>query len=79
MLIELGILLISLIILAKSSDMVTDKAVILSDYFGISRVAIGFLLLAGSTSLPEFSVAVVSSVMVPGLLTPPEYPSCPPA
>jgi len=69
MIFEIAILLISLVILAKSSDMVTDKAVILSDYFGISRMAIGFLLLAGSTSLPEFSVAVVSSVMGNGAIS----------
>ncbi len=69
MIIEAGILIISLIVLAKSSDMVTDKAVMLSDFFGISRMAIGFLLLAGSTSLPEFSVAVVSSVVGQGAIS----------
>jgi cation:H+ antiporter len=69
MIIESAILVAALVILAKSSDMVTDKAIVLSDYFGISRMAIGFLLLAGSTSLPEFSVAVVSSVMGNGAIS----------
>jgi len=69
MILEAAILIASLIALAKSSDVVTDKAIILSDYFGISRMAIGFLLLAGSTSLPEFSVAVVSSVMGNGAIS----------
>ncbi len=69
MLLEILILLASLIILAKSSSMVTDKSIILSDYFGISRMAVGFLLLAGSTSLPEFSVAIVSSFTGQGALS----------
>ncbi|MCX6768265.1 MAG: sodium:calcium antiporter [Candidatus Micrarchaeota archaeon] len=69
MILEVAILIASLIILAKSSDMVTDKAIILSDYFGISRMAIGFLLLSVSTSLPEFSVAVASSVTGHGALS----------
>lgn len=63
------ILLASLIILAKSSSMVTDKSIILSDYFGISRMAVGFLLLSGATSLPEFSVAIVSAFTGQGALS----------
>ena len=58
---ELGVLIVSVIILARSSGLVVDSAVKLSHFFGISQIAIGFLLLAVSTSLPELSVSVISS------------------
>jgi cation:H+ antiporter len=58
---ELGLLVVSVIILARSSGLVVDSAVKLSKFFGISQLAIGFLLLAVSTSLPELSVSVISS------------------
>jgi len=69
MILEAAILIGSLIILAKSSNMVTDKSILLSDYFGISRMAVGFLLLSGATSLPEFAVAIVSSFTGQGALS----------
>ncbi|MEW5996619.1 MAG: sodium:calcium antiporter [Candidatus Micrarchaeota archaeon] len=69
MLLELAILVASLIILAKSANLVTDKAVVLSEFFGISQMAIGFLLIAGSTSLPELSVSVVASAMGQGAVS----------
>lgn len=69
MLLEILILLASLAVLAKSSSMVTDKSILLSNYFGISRMAIGFLLLSASTSLPEFSVAIISSFAGQGALS----------
>lgn len=69
MLLELAILIVSLIILAKSADLVTDKAVILSEFFGISQMAIGFLLIAGATSLPELSVSVIASAMGQGAIS----------
>lgn len=58
---ELFTLIVSVIILARSSGLVVDNAVKMSRYFGISQLAIGFLLLAVSTSLPELSVSVISS------------------
>lgn len=60
-LLEIVILLVSLAVLAKSSSVVVENAVKLSKFFGISQVAIGFILLAVSTSLPELSVSVISS------------------
>lgn len=69
MLLEAAILLISLIILAKSSDIVTESAVILSQFFGVSQMAIGFLLIATSTSLPELSVSVIASAMGQGAIS----------
>lgn len=61
-------LLISLLVLSKSSSVVVENAVKLSKFFRISNVAIGFLLLSVSTSLPELSVAVISSTMKEGAL-----------
>ncbi|VVC03814.1 putative membrane protein [Candidatus Bilamarchaeum dharawalense] len=60
-LIEAITLLVSLAILSKSSSLVVDNATKLSKFFGISQVAIGFILLSVATSLPELSVSVLSS------------------
>ncbi len=69
MLFEAALLLVSLIVLAKSSDLVTDKAVTLSQYFRVSQMAIGFLLIAGATSLPELSVSVIASALGQGAIS----------
>lgn len=66
--IEAIILLISLAILSKSSSVVVENAAKLSKFFGISHVAICFILLAVSTSLPELSVSVLSSTTGEGAL-----------
>jgi len=65
---EIGVLIVSVVVLARSSGVVVESAVKLSKYFGISQLAIGFLLLAVSTSLPELSVSVVSSTGGEGAL-----------
>ncbi|MCX8205735.1 MAG: sodium:calcium antiporter [Candidatus Micrarchaeota archaeon] len=61
MIIELLTLLVSLAVLAKAADVVVSSTAKLSNYFGISQMAIGFLLIAVITSLPEFVVSVLSS------------------
>lgn len=61
MFIELGALIIGVLILAKSSSTVVENAFKLSKFFGISQLAIGFLLVSISTSLPELSVSVISA------------------
>lgn len=61
-------LVISVIVLARSSSLVVENAAKLSTFFGISQVAIGFLLIAVSTSLPELSVSVVSSTFGEGAI-----------
>ena len=53
-------LVVSTAVLAKSSEVAVDSASKLSKYFGISQVAIGLVLLAVMTSLPELSVAIIS-------------------
>jgi len=58
---ELLTLVFSLAVLSKASAIVVDNLAKLSKFFGISKIAIGFILLAVSTSLPELSVSVVSS------------------
>jgi len=65
---ELAILLISVIILSRSSSLVVDNAAKLSVFFGISQVAIGFLLIAVATGLPELSVSVISSTLGEGAI-----------
>jgi len=66
---EVAMLLFSVIVLARSSSLVVDNAVKLSKYFNISQVAIGFILLAVATSLPELSVSVVSSSIGEGAIS----------
>lgn len=61
MFIELGALIIGVLILAKSSSTVVENAFKLSKFFGISQLAIRFLLISISTSLPELSVSVISA------------------
>jgi cation:H+ antiporter len=58
---EIVALLVSLAVLAKSSEVVVSNAAKLSVFFGISQLAIGFMLLAICTTLPELSVSVISS------------------
>jgi len=53
---ELLTLVFSLAVLSKASTIVVDNLVKLSKFFGISKIAIGFILLAVSTSLPELSI-----------------------
>jgi len=66
--VELLALIISVIVLARSSSVVVDNAVKLSLFFGISQITIGFMLIAVSTSLPELSVSVVSSTIGEGAI-----------
>ncbi|MEW6721890.1 MAG: sodium:calcium antiporter [Candidatus Micrarchaeota archaeon] len=68
-LLELGTLVLSVLVLSRSSAMVVNNVVRLSKFFSISQVAIGFILLALATSLPELSVAVVSSSIGEGSIT----------
>ena len=67
-LVELITLVVFTAILSKSSSWVVDNAVQLAVFFGISQLAIGVLLIAVSTSLPELSVSVISSVANEGAI-----------
>ncbi|MDO8340055.1 MAG: sodium:calcium antiporter [Candidatus Burarchaeum sp.] len=63
------ILLISLGALAKASQYVIENAVVLARYFRISEATVGFVLISVSTSLPELSVALISSSAGEGALS----------
>jgi cation:H+ antiporter len=58
---EIIILVISVLILSRSSIVVVENASKLARFFGVSQLAIGILLVAVSTSIPELAVSVVSS------------------
>lgn len=48
-------------VLAKATHWVIDNSIKLSEFFGIGTMSIGFVLVSTATSLPEISVAVLSS------------------
>ncbi|MFH2101686.1 MAG: sodium:calcium antiporter [Candidatus Micrarchaeota archaeon] len=58
---ELLILIASIAVLSRSSSEVVDSALRLSRFFGISQLAMGFLLVAVATSLPELSVSITAA------------------
>ena len=62
------ILIISTLILSKSSSLVVQNAAKLACFFRISTLAVGMLLIAVSTSLPELSVSVISSTANEGAI-----------
>lgn len=53
-------LVISLFILGTAAKYVVENSIKLAHYFRISELAVGFILVAFLTSLPEFSVAIIS-------------------
>ena len=57
-----GVLLASLLVLAKSAQVINDQAMVLARFFKISELAIGFLLLSVATSLPELTIAVMAGL-----------------
>lgn len=65
---ELLTLVIFTLILSKSSSVVVESAAKLARFFGVSQLAVGMLLIAVSTSLPELSVSVASSVAHEGAI-----------
>ncbi|MEM3373077.1 MAG: sodium:calcium antiporter [Candidatus Anstonellales archaeon] len=68
-LVELTLLLVFILILLKSAEHVVLSASRLADFFGISTLAIGVVLVAFSTSLPELSVAIISSINQKGSIS----------
>ncbi len=65
---EFIVLFLSLFVLAKASSTIVENAAKLSKFFGISQIALGFILLSVSTSLPELSVSVISSTLGEGAI-----------
>ncbi len=69
MLFEVLLLLAGMLALIKSSSITINNAAKLSELTGISQVVVGFIFIAVATSLPELSIAFVSSLQGEGLLS----------
>lgn len=57
MLIELLVLLVSLVVLAKSSDLVINNSIKFSRAIRLREITIGFVFLGVATNLPEIAIA----------------------
>lgn len=66
--VELITLVIFIFILSKSSSVVVENAEKLAVFFGVSTLAVGMLLIAVATSLPELAVSVASSTAQEGAI-----------
>jgi cation:H+ antiporter len=62
MLVNVIILIASLIVLNKASDLTITNSVKVADIAGFGRTTIGFMLVALATSLPEFFVAIFAAL-----------------
>lgn len=69
MLFEITALLLGLVVLAKASDFTISNAIKFSKASGINQMAVGFIFIAVATSLPELSIAVISSLSGDGALS----------
>ncbi len=61
-------LLASIIILSKSASITVSSASKIANYFKISSLAVGFILISFSTTLPELSVSIISSMSGDGAI-----------
>ena len=59
---DLAILVISLLVLLKSSDMLIEAALSISKFFGMSEFFIGTTLIAFGTSLPELASSISATL-----------------
>lgn len=60
--ISIPVLAISLFLIGLVSDRIIRYTLVLSEVFGLSEMAAGFILLSVSTSLPELSVSTLASL-----------------
>ncbi|MFH0973488.1 MAG: sodium:calcium antiporter [Candidatus Micrarchaeota archaeon] len=58
---DLLVLLVSLAVLVKSSEWVIKHIIVLTRFFHVSEMTVGFILVSISTTLPELMVSVWSS------------------
>jgi cation:H+ antiporter len=58
------ILLLSLFILDRASDLAVDNAVEVADLTGLGKTVVGFILVAMTTTSPELSVSVLTAIGV---------------
>ncbi|MDI6722717.1 MAG: sodium:calcium antiporter [Candidatus Aenigmarchaeota archaeon] len=69
MIIPLILFIAGLAVLIKASDYTVRNAISLSRQSGISEIIIGFLFVAMGTSVPELSIAIISSANGHGILS----------
>src|SRR3990170_70064 len=67
--VHLAIILVSLVILDQASHLTITNSIKMSDITGLAKTAVGFSLLAFSTSLPELSVAFISAFSGEGAIS----------
>ncbi len=64
----LGIIVVSIAVLAKGADLLVDEAVLLSSRWGVPKMLIGATVVSLGTTLPETAVSVVAALAgTPGL------------
>src|SRR3989338_2962315 len=63
MIFTIAVFVIALVVLVISSEAVIRAAIKISEYFGISQLAIAFILVAVATSIPDFMVSVNASLI----------------
>ena len=69
MLLPVILLIAGFVVLLKASDYTVKNSIALSRQSGISEIIIGFVLVAIGTSVPEMSIAVISSLHGNGSLS----------
>ncbi|MGB9740133.1 MAG: sodium:calcium antiporter [Candidatus Bathyarchaeales archaeon] len=62
LLINVLILIVTLVVLNKSSDLTIKNSVKVADITGIGKTTVGFILVAFSTSLPELFVSIFAAL-----------------
>ncbi len=69
MVINIILLFVGLVVLVKFSNLAIKNAVKFSYLTGISNMTVGFIIIAVLTSLPEFTIGIISSFGNEGLLS----------
>ncbi len=60
--VDILIFIAALAVLIKASKWVIDSSITISEYTGISQLAIGFILIAFSVSIPDFTVSIMATL-----------------
>jgi cation:H+ antiporter len=60
--VAVAVFIIALLVLIKASKWVIDSSITISEYTGISQLAIGFILIAFSVSAPDLTVSVLATL-----------------
>jgi cation:H+ antiporter len=60
--VAIAIFAVALLVLIKASKWVIDASITISEYTGISQLAIGFILVAFSVSAPDLTVSVLATL-----------------